>query len=98
MNMETALRNRPLYRRAEGNLIGDMGGEKVMMSVAKGKYYNLGRTGGRIWELLEQPKSLEQLVDALILEYDVEREVCEAQARSFLEHLMAEGLLEAEAE
>ena len=29
-----------------------MGGEKVMLSVKNGKYYNLGEIGGEIWELI----------------------------------------------
>ena len=29
--------------RKEGNLVSDMGSEKVMMSISSGKYYNLGQ-------------------------------------------------------
>ena len=29
-----------------GNIVSDMGGEKVMMSINNGKYYNLGEIGG----------------------------------------------------
>ena len=32
-----------------------MDGEKVMLSIEKGKYYNLGLLGGVIWELIESP-------------------------------------------
>lgn len=96
MEPEAALQSRATYRRAAGSLAGDMGGEKVMMSVSTGKYYNLGRVGGRIWELLEQPMTLDRLVDQLTSEYDVERGVCEEQVRSFLDRLCAEGLIEAE--
>ena len=96
MNGMAEPHSRSRYRRTEGLIVGDMGGEKVMMSVDAGKYYNLGRVGGRIWELLERPATLEQLVDALTLEYDVDREVCAAQVRSFLAQLLAEKLLEVE--
>ena len=37
----------------EGNIVSDMGGEKVMLSINNGKYYNLGEMGGEIWECNE---------------------------------------------
>ncbi|WP_042164336.1 lasso peptide biosynthesis PqqD family chaperone [Paenibacillus gorillae] len=80
--------------RAEGFLVSDMGGDKVMMNVATGKYYNLGQTGGRIWELLSEPSSLEGLVDSLCSEYEIDREVCERQVTSFLSQLTEQGLIQ----
>jgi len=38
-----------------GAIVSEMNGEKVMLSVENGKYYNLGRQGGRIWELIASP-------------------------------------------
>ena len=37
--------------QSEGNIVSDMDGEKVMMSVSNNKYYNLGVMGGEIWEM-----------------------------------------------
>ena len=34
--------------QSEGFLVSDMDGEKVMLSIDNGKYYNLGEIGGRI--------------------------------------------------
>ena len=34
-----------------GNIVSDMGGEKVMMSINNGKYYNLGEIGGRYLDI-----------------------------------------------
>jgi hypothetical protein len=76
-----------------GNLVSDMGGEKVMLSVQNGKYYNLGEIGGRIWELIEKPMSVTGLVTALMSEYEVEQDECEEQIISFLKHLLEEGLI-----
>ena len=38
--------------QVDGQIVSDMGGEKVMLSIHNGKYYNLGGLGGRIWEQL----------------------------------------------
>lgn len=77
----------------EGNVVSDMDGEKVMLSVHNGKYYNLGEVGGLIWELLDEPKSIQELVDRLTEEYDVSREECESQVQSFLDLLTKEELI-----
>ena len=37
--------------QSEGNIVSDMDGEKVMMSVSNNKYYNLGVMEGEIWEM-----------------------------------------------
>lgn len=80
--------------QAKGNLVSDMNGEKVMMSIGSGKYYNLGQIGGRIWELIEAQISVEQLVSLLVAEYDIEQALCEVQTTSFLEQMIQEGLIE----
>jgi hypothetical protein len=80
--------------QAEGYIVSDMNGEKVMMSVDTGKYYNLGRIGGRIWELVALPTTVDRLVDTLTSEYDVERPVCEEQVSGFLRNMQKEALIE----
>ena len=77
----------------EGHIVSDMDGEKVMLSVHNGKYYNLGEIGGVIWELLSEPKSVKELVEYLTTEYDVSQEECEVQVQSFLNMLKKEELI-----
>jgi hypothetical protein len=81
--------------QAEGNIVSDMGSEKVMMSVSSGKYYNLGEVGGRIWEHMASPITVRQLVDLLTAEYDIERTACEGQIAAFLDNLYKEQLIQA---
>ena len=51
--------------QAEGNIVSDMDGEKVMLSIKNGKYYNLGTIGGVIWDHLQKPILLEELISKL---------------------------------
>ncbi|MBM7651873.1 lasso peptide biosynthesis PqqD family chaperone [Neobacillus cucumis] len=78
----------------QGNIVSDMDGEKVMMSVQKGKYFNLGVIGGVIWDNIKSPISAIEIIDRLTTEYDVERKECEEQVLSFLDHLLEEELIE----
>lgn len=79
--------------RAEGNLASKMDGDTVMMSIANGKYYNLGQVGGRIWELIEQPLTIGEIVGTLTEEYEIDAALCELQVRTFLANLAEEGLV-----
>src|SRR5689334_19196889 len=81
-------------KQVKGNIVSDMGGEKVMLSVENGKYYNLGEIGGIIWDLIEERILVNQLVDDLTAIYEVNRVDCEEHVVSFLENLLAEGLIE----
>lgn len=80
--------------QGKGNIVSDMDGEKVMLSIQNGKYYNLGEMGGTIWDFIEKPRSVSQLVTALMSEYEVEQSTCEEQVVSFLELLLKENLVE----
>ncbi|PER28653.1 PqqD family protein [Bacillus cereus] len=80
--------------QSEGNIVSDMDGEKVMFNVQKGNYYNLGEIGGEIWELIEKPIKINQLVTMLVSNYEIERKDCEEQVLSFLECLFQEDLIQ----
>ncbi|MBP1990383.1 lasso peptide biosynthesis PqqD family chaperone [Paenibacillus eucommiae] len=84
------------FVQGKGNIVSNMGGEKVMLSIDNGKYYNLGEVGGRIWDMIALPVSASQIVTALMSEYHVGQEECEQQVLSFLELLMKEGLIQSE--
>ena len=74
-------------------MTADMNGSAVMMDIMTGKYYNLGEVGGRIWELLEEPATLSELIGKLTAEYDVSAEQCRTDILPFLNTLLERGLL-----
>ena len=73
----------------------DLGGEEVaILSLKGGTYYGLDEVGARIWGLIQEPKTVEEIRDVLIEEYEVEPERCERDLISLLESLADEGLVE----
>jgi hypothetical protein len=80
-------------KQVEGNIVSDMGGEKVMLSIENGKYYNLGESGGAIWGLIESPVKVKEVITKLTELYEVEQKECEEQVLAFLNHLLNEGLV-----
>lgn len=70
-----------------------VGEELLMMSIEKGSYFSLNSVGARIWELLENPTSIEELVATLTGEYDVPADVCRTEVERFLSDLRERGML-----
>lgn len=50
------------FVRDNNMLTADLDGELCMLNSEQGKYFCLNSVGSRIWELLESPKSAEELV------------------------------------
>ncbi|MRH42714.1 lasso peptide biosynthesis PqqD family chaperone [Aquibacillus halophilus] len=83
-----------IVKQGEGNIVSNMDGEKVMLSIHKGKYYNLGEMGGEIWEQIKDPTSVKELIESLLSQYDVEESECRDQVISFLGMLANEELIQ----
>lgn len=81
------------YSQSPGNIVSDMDGEKVMLSVSNGKYYNLGELGGEIWELMKEPITIQELVTKLQSQYNVDQTDCQSQVTDFLSQLLEQGLV-----
>jgi hypothetical protein len=76
-----------------GSIVSDMDGEKVMLNIDNGNYYNLGEMGGVIWEMIKEPISVDKLINDLLLEYKVDKTDCKNQVILFINKLYSEGLI-----
>ncbi len=85
-----------VVHQIEDIVASDIDDEKVMMSIEKGRYYSLDPVGSRVWELLDKPIRVSDLIAALLLKYDVDRETCERDVLAFLEELREDGILQVE--
>lgn len=65
----------------------------VMLGLEQGKYYGLEGVAGRIWALLDEPRSVRDVCTALIAEYEIEPEACLSEVTSFLSELAREKLV-----
>ena len=68
--------------------------EVVMMSIEKGAYYGLDKIGSRVWELLATPRTVSDICDILIQEYDVTREQCEQDMLAWFTELAENNLIQ----
>ena len=88
--MESQILDSSVVTRGEGWLSAWVGQEHVMMSADTGTCISLSETGGRIWELIEQPRGVSDLCRELAEEYEVEPAVLRSDVVAFLEHLHTE--------
>ena len=68
------------------------GNEYVLVPVANNiadmnSVYTLNETGAFIWELIDGERNVEDLIEAMISEYNIERETAMADVLSFIDNM-----------
>lgn len=72
----------------------DLAGEAVILNLKSGVYYGLNEVGARIWQLIQEPRTVTTIGDVLLEEYEVEPECCNRELLALLRELAAIGLIE----
>jgi len=71
-----------------------LGDEAAILNLKNSVYYGMNPVGARIWELLKQPKSVSELRDILLEEFEVDEARCCMDLLALLATLRVEGLIE----
>jgi hypothetical protein len=72
-------------------------GDTAILNLKDGVYYGLNSVGSRIWNLIQSPKSVVELRDTLLAEYEVDAEVCTRELITLLDNLSSKKLIEVHA-
>lgn len=81
------------YRRRSDSITADLGGGRLaIMGMVKGGYYALNPVAHAIWDLLEQPRSTEEIRTHVCTRFEVDADACARDADHFLQELLDEGL------
>ncbi|HEX2077960.1 MAG TPA: PqqD family protein [Longimicrobium sp.] len=72
----------------------ELEGEAVILGLGNGVYYGLNPVGATVWKLLEQPRTVAELRDAVVAEYEVDAPRAQADLLRLLGDLAANGLVE----
>jgi hypothetical protein len=70
-----------------------VGDEIVILDLARAIYFGLDPVGGRIWQLISEGKSLGDISDVLLSEYEVSREELQRDLARLLDELESRGLI-----
>ena len=71
----------------------DLTDEVVILDLSSGVYFGLQGVGAAIWHHIQQPGTVEELVNRLMSEYDISREECVAKTFGFLNDLARHHLI-----
>ncbi|MCA3693479.1 HPr-rel-A system PqqD family peptide chaperone [Aquidulcibacter sp.] len=82
-----------VYSRSsvQGSALGD---EIVFFDERAGKYFATGSVGADIWSLLERPMTMDEICEALMEAYEVDRTTCFQQVSQFLGKMAEINLVE----
>jgi hypothetical protein len=83
-----------LVQRRSGLIQAEVDDELVALHIDQGACYGFNPTATRIWSMIETPRRLTDLRDALVRDYDVEPAACERQLVALLGQLEQDGLVE----
>ena len=68
-------------------------GRRVSMSLELGPYYGFDRVGARIWQMIEEPRSVDSLCDQVKTEFGIDAETCLQEVMDFLRQLVRDRLV-----
>ena len=70
-----------------------VGDETVIPDLASGTYFGLDPVGARIWELMEEGKTLSEVCGQMLEEYEVSRDDLERDVLRLAQELTDQGLV-----
>lgn len=79
---------------AQNQVYSEIGGEVAILDLRGGTYYGLDAVGARVWDLVQEPRGIGEVRDALLAEYEVDAERCERDLLDLICALEGEGLVE----
>jgi len=70
-----------------------VGQETVILDLASGTYFGLDPVGARIWQLMAEGKTLAEVCEAMLAEYEVTAEKIELDVLALAQELSAKQLI-----
>jgi Coenzyme PQQ synthesis protein D (PqqD) len=72
--------------------------EAVILDLKAGMYYGLNEVGACVWHLIDKPRHVSEIRDAILREFDVEPDRCERDLLALLRDLAAKELIKVQNE
>ncbi|MDF1572513.1 MAG: PqqD family peptide modification chaperone [Bacteroidales bacterium] len=67
--------------------------EIIMLNVNKGEYYALNDVASRIWEMIDTPVQVNDLLNKLIEEYEIDTQTCQQDTLRCLEDFRNKSII-----
>ncbi len=83
-----------VFRKTAHQVSCQINEEVAILDLDRSLYFGLEGAGVRIWEALDQPRSVAELCDSVLETFDVSRTECEVDVLQLVSNLQDEGLIE----
>lgn len=80
--------------QVSADLTADFDGDSVVLDLRDGIYYELNAVATSVWKLIQKPVAVETILNALLEEYDVGRDQCNADLLILLDDMARRGIIE----
>jgi len=85
-----------VQRKDDHLIISELGDDWVMMDIENGAYLSLNKTGRIIWELIEKPVKIEDIINNLMSRFGIDEGTCTSETLTFLNRISEQKVLEIE--
>jgi hypothetical protein len=92
--MSETLSKSSVISAAPGQVSSTVEGEAVILNLNTGVYYGLNPVGAWVWEAIQTPKSVAQIHERLLDEFEVDSERGEQDLLALLQDLAEASLIE----
>ncbi len=72
----------------------EVDGEMVLLDMNSENYFGLDAVGTDIWQAMQERETLQEVLEALLEQYEVEEDVLKKDLLTFVEKLQESGLVE----
>ena len=79
---------------AETVFAQEVDGEMVLLDMESENYFGLDEVGTAIWQAMQEKETLQEVLEALLEQYEVEEDVLERDLAEFVGKLLESGLIE----
>lgn len=87
------LNEKNIIQKSDNSIESTIDGDIVLMNLDNNEYYSMDDIGSAIWNMLNEPRSINSLIEELMKQYKVDREVCAKDTMKFLEQLYDKGII-----
>jgi hypothetical protein len=83
-----------IVKRSGRQVACTLNGEVALLDLDKGLYFGLQDVGAHVWNALQEPLSVDEIIATVLSHFDVGRQACRADVMTFLASLQEAGMIE----
>src|SRR5258708_7100732 len=80
-------------RRVDQVVASELDGEMVLLNLATEEHYSLNEVGTRLWDLTDGKRTVAEMIDTILQEYEAERAGVTEDVLALFQELTDEGLV-----